>query len=109
MIEGFATPEGTTNFAGKSLAHKENFRKIHDLTLSNVGIGTYLGNTDLETDTQQKNAIKESILRGVNVIDTAINKKKNSESDNSFKVTTAALNNFGKLSAMIGGKNDKNL
>ena len=49
MIEGFATPEGTTNFAGKSLAHKENFRKIHDLTLSNVGIGTYLGNTDLET------------------------------------------------------------
>ena len=45
MIEGFATPEGTTNFAGKSLAHKENFRKIHDLTLSN----------------------------GVNVIDTAIN------------------------------------
>ena len=47
MIEGFATPEGTTNFARKSLAHKENFRNIHDLTLSNVGIGTYLGNTCL--------------------------------------------------------------
>ena len=73
MIEGFATQEGTTNFAGKSLARKENFRKIHDLVLSNVGIGTYLGNTDLETDMQQKNAIKQSILHGVNVIDTAIN------------------------------------
>ena len=73
MIEGFATQEGTLNFAGKSLARKENFRKIHDLVLSNVGIGTYLGNTDLETDMQQKNAIKQSILHGVNVIDTAIN------------------------------------
>ena len=73
MIQGFATSDGTINFAKKSLAHKDNFRKIHDLILSNVGIGTYLGNTDLETDTQQKNAIKQSILHGVNVIDTAIN------------------------------------
>ena len=73
MIEGFATPEGTTDFARKSLAHNENFRKIQDLILSNVGIGTYLGNPDLETDIQQKNAIKQSILHGVNVIDTAIN------------------------------------
>ena len=73
MIKGFVTPEGTTDFAAKSSAHKDNFRKIHDLTLSNVGIGTYLGNPDLETDKQQKNAIKQSILNGVNVIDTAIN------------------------------------
>ena len=41
MLEGFATSEGTTNFARKSLAHEENFRKIIDLTLSNVGLGTY--------------------------------------------------------------------
>ena len=73
MIEGFATTEGTGNFAMKSPAHKENFRKIHDLTLSNIGIGTYLGNPDLETDTEQKNAVKQSILKGINVIDTAIN------------------------------------
>ncbi len=73
MIEGFATSEGTESFARKSSAHKDNFRKIHDLTLSNVGIGTYLGNPDANTDLQQKNAIKKSILYGVNVIDTAIN------------------------------------
>jgi len=42
MIEGFATSEGTENFARKSSAHKDNFRKIQDLTLANVGIGTYL-------------------------------------------------------------------
>ena len=73
MIQGFATTEGTSSFATKSTAHKDNFRKIHDLTLSNIGIGTYLGNQDLETDRQQKNAIKQSILQGINVIDTAIN------------------------------------
>jgi len=37
MIEGFATSEGTENFARKSSAHKDNFRKIQDLTLANVG------------------------------------------------------------------------
>ena len=73
MIQGFATPEGTASFASKAMAHKENFRKIQNLTLSNIGIGTYLGNPDLETDKQQKTAIKQSILQGVNVIDTAIN------------------------------------
>jgi len=73
MIKGFATSEGTERFAKNSSAHQENFRKMHDLTLSNIGIGTYLGNQDLETDTNQKNAIKKSILSGVNVIDTAIN------------------------------------
>ena len=73
MIQGFATPDGTASFASKAMAHKENFRKIQNLTLSNIGIGTYLGNPDLETDNQQKTAIKQSILQGVNVIDTAIN------------------------------------
>ena len=73
MINGFATTDGTTKFAKNSTAHKDNFRKIHGLTLSNVGVGTYLGNPDPETDTNQKNAIKKSILSGINVIDTAIN------------------------------------
>jgi len=73
MIEGFATSESTERFAKNSSAHQENFRKIHDLTLSNIGVGTYLGDQNLETDINQKNAIKKSILSGVNVIDTAIN------------------------------------
>ena len=73
MIEGFATSESTERFAKNSSAHQENFRKIHDLTLSNIGVGTYLGDQDLKTDINQKNAIKKSILGGINVIDTAIN------------------------------------
>jgi aryl-alcohol dehydrogenase-like predicted oxidoreductase len=38
-----------------------------------VGIGTYLGNPDNQTDELVKNAVKQSVLSGVNVIDTAIN------------------------------------
>ncbi len=73
MISGFATSEGTEKFANTSNTNRLNFKKIHNLTLSNVGIGTYLGNSDEKTDEAVKNAVKQSVLSGVNVIDTAIN------------------------------------
>jgi aryl-alcohol dehydrogenase-like predicted oxidoreductase len=73
MISGFATLEGTEKFAKNSNINQLNFKKIHNLTLSNVGIGTYLGDSDEKTDEAVKNAVKQSILSGVNVIDTAIN------------------------------------
>ncbi len=73
MISGFATSEGTEKFANTSNANQLNFKKFHNLTLSNVGIGTYLGETDEKTDEAVKNAVKQSVISGVNVIDTAIN------------------------------------
>ena len=74
MISGFATPEGTKNFRVKQGSILgENFNVFQDLSLSNVGIGTYLGNPDSETDTAVKDAVKKSIMSGINVIDTAIN------------------------------------
>ena len=74
MISGFATPEGTKNFTAKNDSIPEkNFNTFQDLSLSNVGIGTYLGNPDSDTDNMVKNAVKKSVLAGVNVIDTAIN------------------------------------
>ena len=74
MIRGFATPEGTKKFTEKhdSIPDK-NFNVFEELSLSNVGIGTYLGNPDSETDTEVKDAVKKSIISGINVIDTAIN------------------------------------
>ena len=74
MITGYATPDGTKKFAERQNqdSHK-NYKNIHDLTLSNVGIGTYLGNPDTETDKLVEDAIKKSILGGINVIDSAIN------------------------------------
>jgi aryl-alcohol dehydrogenase-like predicted oxidoreductase len=74
MITGYATPEGTLNFAKKNqLAAKNHFRLSNGLTLSSIGVGTYLGNVDNITDNLVKEAIKSSVLSAINVIDTAIN------------------------------------
>ena len=51
MIPGFATPDGTLNFAKKhSNVAKSHFKNFDGLTLSSIGIGTYLGNPDNLTD-----------------------------------------------------------
>ena len=74
MISGYATPEGTANFAKRqSKVAKNHFRSFDRLTLSSIGIGTYLGNPDDLTDKLVQDAIKSSITTGVNIIDTAIN------------------------------------
>jgi len=74
MITGYATPKGTKKFAERqNQDSQKNYNNVHNLTLSNVGIGTYLGNPDVETDKLVEDAIKKSILGGINVIDSAIN------------------------------------
>jgi len=73
MISGFATSEGTKKFAQLSGVNQANFKEFENLTLSNVGIGTYLGDADSITDELVTNAVKQSILSGINVVDTAIN------------------------------------
>lgn len=72
MISGFATPDGTKKFA-EQYGAGQNFRTVEGLALSNIGIGTYLGNPDEQTDVLVADAVKQSVLAGVNVIDTAIN------------------------------------
>lgn len=74
MITGQSASEGTANFATKNQSvGKGHFRQFLGLTLSSIGIGTYLGDADNATDLLVKEAIKRSVLSGVNVIDTAIN------------------------------------
>ena len=73
MISGFATTDGTKTFKQNSSINSVNFNTFENLHLSNIGIGTYLGDPDTNTDKLVKNAVKQSVLSGVNVIDTAIN------------------------------------
>jgi len=73
VISGFATSEGTKKFAQNSGVSQDNFNEFENLFLSNIGMGTYLGDADDRTDELVKNAVKQSIVSGVNVIDTAIN------------------------------------
>jgi aryl-alcohol dehydrogenase-like predicted oxidoreductase len=73
MISGFATPSGTKKFTERFGKIRENYNTFCGLAISNVGIGTYLGNPDEQTDLHVIDAIKKSVLAGINVIDTAIN------------------------------------
>ncbi|HEY7734821.1 MAG TPA: aldo/keto reductase [Nitrososphaera sp.] len=77
VLEGFATPEGTSRYmrravsGGKPDAH---FRTFDGLHLSSIGMGTYLGDVTREDDVAVENAVYQSIASGaINVIDTAIN------------------------------------
>ncbi len=73
MISGFATSDGTKKFAQNSGITQSNFNEFDSLFLSNVGMGTYLGESDSKTDDLVISAVKQTISSGINVIDTAIN------------------------------------
>ncbi|MEJ5172400.1 MAG: aldo/keto reductase [Hydrogenothermaceae bacterium] len=49
------------------------YKNFMDMNLSELGIGTYLGNPDRETSERYKEVIKIAITFGINVVDTAIN------------------------------------
>lgn len=97
MISGFATPEGTLRFAENSNVLRTNFNKFQNLTLSNVGMGTYLGESNDETDRIVTNAVKQSILSGINVIDTAINYR-SQKAERSVGKAISELIQEGKIS-----------
>ena len=74
MITGNATTNGTANYAKvHSDVAKNYFKQFDGLMLSSIGVGTYLGNPDEQTDLLVKEAIIKSVNLGINVIDTAIN------------------------------------
>ena len=74
MIEGRATAAGTLGFAGRSPAPPSHFRTTSaELTLSSIGLGTYLGEENDETDRGFERSIAVALGLGVNVFDTAVN------------------------------------
>lgn len=97
MISGHATPEGTKKFIYNSGITPLNFKQFQNLMLSNVGIGTYLGEANQKTDEIVKNAVKQSILSGINVIDTAINYRAQ-KAERSVGKAISELINEGKIS-----------
>jgi len=78
ILQGYATPTGTTKYADYAVHKKgkpsSHFRLFDGLSFSSIGIGTYLGNTTQEDDKALENAIYKSVSSGaINIIDTAIN------------------------------------
>ena len=74
-IIGSATLDGTTRYRErfKDAAVPGHFRQQHDLWLSSIGLGSYLGDADDETDALYTAAIIRAVELGANVIDTAAN------------------------------------
>jgi aryl-alcohol dehydrogenase-like predicted oxidoreductase len=70
-----ATREGTARYAEKfqGVAGDGHFREAQGLVLSSLGIGTYLGQADDNTDASYTAAIVAAVQAGINVIDSAIN------------------------------------
>jgi aryl-alcohol dehydrogenase-like predicted oxidoreductase len=75
MLPGHATAAATARYAGSFRAHQEVgfYRTAQLLTVSNVGIGTYLGEMDEATDRGYAEAVGAALAAGVNFIDTSLN------------------------------------
>jgi aryl-alcohol dehydrogenase-like predicted oxidoreductase len=76
LLEGCATSDATkryvTRFAER--AAQGHFREAAGgLTVSSIGIGTYLGEPDATTDRSYTDAVVAAASGGINLIDTAIN------------------------------------
>lgn len=75
-ITGHATIEGTTRYRERlerETSAANHFRLEQNLWLSSLGIGTYLGKPDAETDARYTEAVTRAVELGANVIDTAAN------------------------------------
>jgi aryl-alcohol dehydrogenase-like predicted oxidoreductase len=73
-VHSSATAAGTGRYRGRfPAAAKDHFRQSNDLWFASIGIGTYLGNPDEETDRGYTEAIVRAVESGAGVIDTAAN------------------------------------
>ena len=91
MIPGYATPAGTAGFAARFPGHF--YRNFDGLTVSTLGLGTYLGNPDDATDRAYEEAVAAAVRGGVNVLDAAINYR-NQRSEKSIGAALARLGGF---------------
>ncbi|MCH7766882.1 MAG: aldo/keto reductase [Acidobacteria bacterium] len=98
VLSGFATTEGTARYRQHFAAHAApgHFRQQDGLWLSSVGVGTYLGEPDAETDRRYARAIARALELGSNVIDTAINYRLQ-RSERSVATALRTLMEQGKL------------
>src|SRR5579864_1007325 len=75
MLPGRANTPATAQYAGRFSAHRNVgfYRVTQSLTVSNIGIGSYLGEMDQATDRGYVDAVGAALHAGVNFIDTSLN------------------------------------
>src|SRR6267143_4553480 len=74
-LDGWATRDGTARYRERfrEVAAEGHFRKQQDLWLSSIGLCTYLGDADAETDARYAESVARAVELGANVVDTAAN------------------------------------
>lgn len=95
LIPGHATPGGTAAYAARFAARAAagHFRPAQGLTVSSIGLGSYLGEPDSRDDERYREAACEALRLGCNFIDTAINYR--------FQRSERALGEA--IAALVGG------
>ncbi len=70
-----ATTAGTTRYRDRLADDiaEGHFREVQGCWMSSIGLGTYLGEYDQDTDRRYQDAIERAIALGCNVIDSASN------------------------------------
>lgn len=97
MHKGYATAEGTARYASRFPQHQQNgfFRQAQSLTVSSLGLGTYLGAMDEATDNSYAHAVMDAVESGINFIDTSLNYR-NQHSEVAIGAALEALFQTGK-------------
>lgn len=74
-MRGFATAEGTAGYRKRlgARAGRGHWRTWRGLTLSSLGIGTYLGDENEAADHAYEDSVRRALELGLNVVDSAIN------------------------------------
>jgi aryl-alcohol dehydrogenase-like predicted oxidoreductase len=68
-----ATAAGTAAYRDAHRLPAGHFRDLNGLQVTSIGLGTYLGSEDDETDRSYGQAIVDAVNLGCNLLDTAIN------------------------------------
>src|SRR5260370_42487515 len=98
MLAGRATVPATVHYAGRFPAQQAVgfYRDAQSLTISNIGIGTYLGEMDQATDQAYAEAVGEALSAGVNFIDTSLNYR-NQRSERSIGTALRQAGEAGEI------------
>jgi aryl-alcohol dehydrogenase-like predicted oxidoreductase len=93
-----ATPEGTKKYAEKFPEFRKagHYRDFMGLSVSSLGLGTYLGNPNKGDDALYVEAVKTALLSGCNLLDSAINYRC-MRSERNIGLAIAELIKDGKL------------
>jgi aryl-alcohol dehydrogenase-like predicted oxidoreductase len=96
VISGFATSEDTAAYRARFPRFVEFFREAQGMTVSSLGIGSYLGRIDDATDHAYEESMRVAVRNGINFIDTSLNYRDQS-SERNIGAAVAQLVHGGRV------------